>query len=136
MRTIRYIFDFENCETFSVDPSYVDELTISGITKCLQFKHDEERTFLECRSLTLHLASDALLVWAGSGREVPNVTADRLLQGDLVAVDIIGDEGNRTIYVPWKDGSESGDSNKLQCSEKTAAGYQVNIGFNYGDGDV
>ena len=136
MKTIQYILDFENCEAFFVDPSYVDELTISGMTKCLQFRHNEERTFLECRSLSLHLASDALLVWAGPGEGAPNATADRILQGDLVAITIIGDEGNRTIYVPWKDGSETGDSNKLQRSEKTAAGYQVHIGFNFGDGDV
>ena len=67
MRPKQYIFNFENCESFCVDPSNVTDITIYGITKCLQFRHGEKRTFFECCAVSIALAPDIMLTCMGEG---------------------------------------------------------------------
>ena len=136
MRPKQYIFNFENCESFCVDPSNVTDITISGITKCLQFRHGEKRTFFECCAVSITLAPDIMLTCMGEGDGTQEVSADRLLKGDLVAIEIVGSKKSRVIYVPWKDCDDAGATNKLQRSERSEAGLQICIGLNFEDGDA
>ena len=136
MRPKQYIFNFENCESFCVDPSNVTDITISGITKCLQFRHGEKRTFFECCAVSIALAPDIMLTCMGEGDGTQEVSADRLLKGDLVAIEIVGSKKSRVIYVPWIDGDDAGVTNKLQRSERSEAGIEIHIGLNFEGGDA
>ena len=136
MRPRQYIFHFENCESFCTNPSYVASMTISGVTKCLQFRGSESRKLFECCSVSLTLAPDTVLTRCGDGDGTLKISADRLLRGDLVAIEIAGGKKSRTVYVPWKDAGDAGETNKLQRSERSEAGLQICIGLNFEDGDA
>ena len=136
MRPRQYIFHFENCESFCAEPSYVAGMTISGVTQCLQFRGGESRKLFECCSVSLTLAPDTVLTRCGDGDGTPKISADRLLRGDLVAIEIVGGKKSRTVYVPWKDEGDAGETNKLQRSERTEAGIEIHIGLNFEGGDA
>ena len=136
MRPRQYIFHFENCESFCTNPSYVASMTISGVTKCLQFRGSESRKLFECCSVSLTLAPDTVLTRCGDGDGTPKISADRLLRGDLVAIEIAGGKKSCTVYVPWKDAGDAGETNKLQRSERSEAGLQICIGLNFEGGDA
>lgn len=111
-------------------------MTISGVTQCLQFRGGESRKLFECCSVSLTLAPDAVLTRCGDGDGTQKISADRLLRGDLVAIEIVGGKKSRTVYVPWKDEGDAGETNKLQRSERTETGIEIHIGLNFEGGDA
>ena len=53
-----------------------------------------------------------------------------------MAIEIAGGKKSRTVYVPWKDAGDAGETNKLQRSERTEAGIEIHIGLNFEGGDA
>ena len=99
MRPTKYIFHFETCESYSVDPKRVDRLLIDGIGKCLRFTPNWHAKRWLCSALTLDLPLDVELKSELGYLPALYATPERLMDGDLTAVEV---EWQMCRWLPFK----------------------------------
>lgn len=134
MRPTKYIFHFETCESYSVDPKRVDRLLIDGIGKCLRFTPNWHAKRWLCSALTLDLPLDVELKSELGYLPALYATPERLMDGDLTAVEVewqmcrwLPFKLVRRFYVPWYPLNEEGDRNAYHHAEKHEKGYHIRI---------
>ena len=121
---------FENCEVAELEPSMFTSFLCESITKsylinCYQYRKGEIIEEISCDYFSIFINKKGLKQKTKMGTFIRDILKNRIKNNDITHVDIMFENSNKYISVPWNGGTNY--KNDLQKNTFDKDGLTIEI---------